>query len=203
MNRVSFKEQLDRIASKLELAKAKDIRYENFGAGNHKYLLDASAEVDEINIFELQNHITLPTDFIAFITTLGNGGAGPYYGMYKLGEFGYMIANKSTTAFSCIVNSSLTEDRWNELTDFDRKTNSHDIEYYQKYDALFGGMLPIGTQGCSFQTMLILNGDFQGRVVSIDQDLQMPQVASEGNFLDWYEKWLDDILSSNKGHLDS
>jgi hypothetical protein len=92
------------------------------------------------------------------------------------------------------VNSELTLDHWNELSFFDRKATSRDIEYYRKYDALFGGMLPIGTQGSSFQTMLVLNGDYTGRIVSIDQDLQMPQVAPEKNFLDWYESWLETIL---------
>ena len=41
---------------------------------------------------------------------------------------------------------------------------------------------------------LALNGVDYGRVVSIDQDLSMPCVVRENNFIDWYEGWLDRIL---------
>jgi hypothetical protein len=31
-------------------------------------------------------------------------------------------------------------------------------------------------------------------VAGIDQDLQIPWIAPEKNFLDWYERWLDRLL---------
>ncbi|MBW3596433.1 MAG: SMI1/KNR4 family protein [Planctomycetes bacterium] len=36
--------------------------------------------------FEKKYAITMPEDYRQFLTQIGNGGAGPYYGMFKLRE---------------------------------------------------------------------------------------------------------------------
>ena len=92
----------------------------------------------------------------------------------------------------CVIDSTLTNEKWKALTAFEEKLEHDDVEYDRQYDLLFSGLMFIGTQGCNFQTMLILNGADAGRVVYIDQDLQQPIMKEM--FLDWYENWLDRIL---------
>lgn len=189
-----FSEQLSRIRTKLNLAKAKDPELKVFGADGHEYELNAPANINDVRNFEHSFGITLPADYVEFITTICNGGPGPYYGIYELGDFGYMTGCEKTMANPCLVDSKLTEARWKKLTAFEEKMDSSDDRYYRYYDKLFAGQLPIGHQGCNFNSMLILNGEYAGRVLNIDQDLQIPNVAKEKNFLDWYEGWLDEVL---------
>ena len=197
-----FEEQLIRIKDKLARAKAKDTELNQFGADEHLYEFNPPLSAHEVRQFEQQKGIQLPEDFFAFITTLGNGGPGayggpgPFYGVYELGELGYMVGTENTMALPCLITTQLTHEQWLESTAFDEGYSIMEkgTAYYQQYYRLFSGLLPIGTQGDSFQTMLILNGDAYGRVVSIDQDLQMPILAPQKNFLDWYEHWLDVLL---------
>lgn len=194
--------QLERIKRKLELAKASDPELKIFGAHEHRYAFHAPATVEEVKQFENTQSIKLPEEYSTFITHIGNGGpghfggAGPYYGLYPLGEFHYMIGCNGLLASPGIITSRLTESAWKEQAEL-----FHDYEFGEsteldrKYDELFQGLLPIGTQGCNFQTMLALHGPDKGRVVSIDQDLQMPIFAAEFTFLDWYEAWLDRSLA--------
>ena len=41
----------------------------------------------------------------------------------------------------------------------------------------------------------MLNGKYVGRVVNVDLDLAQPKFAFETNFLDWYERYLDEVIS--------
>ncbi len=198
-----FTDQLNRIKSKLGEVKVKDKDLKNFGVDYHQYTLHTPLTEHAVKQFELQYNIELPLDFIFFLTKFGNGGpghfggAGPFYGLYPLGNFGYMIGCKHTMRLPCFINSQLTPEQWKEATAFAEDDEAEGIEFDKKYDALFGGMLPLGTQGCNFQTMLVLNGDTCGRVVTIDQDLRMPILDGNKNFLDWYESWLDRLLTNS------
>jgi len=43
----------------------------------------------------------------------------------------------------------------------------------------------------------VLNGEHRGKVVNLDESLQVPLFAFEDNFLDWYERWLDEVISGD------
>jgi hypothetical protein len=62
---------------------------------------------------------------------------------------------------------------------------------------VYGGILPLGSQGCSYLHALILNGPHAGKVVNVDIDRQQPVFTYEANFLDWYERWLDEVISGD------
>jgi len=42
---------------------------------------------------------------------------------------------------------------------------------------------------------LIISGENAGRVVNLDMELHKPRVCYEDNFLDWYERCLDESIS--------
>lgn len=195
----AYKDRLEQIRIKLQQAKEKDRELEVFGADSHVYELDAPVSREEVVRFEEQFNITLPEEYVAFITMLGNGGpgayggAGPNYGIYPLGDFGYMESAAQHMADECIIDSRLMEKRWKSLTAFDGKLDRDSTEYDYQYNKLFSGLMFIGTLGDSGQMMLILNGKDAGRVVYVNQDLYLPVMKEK--FLDWYEKWLDKILA--------
>lgn len=60
----------------------KDRRRSVFGSAAHDYKLNPPIPVSTIEAFEARNGIGLPDDYRYFITEIGNGGAGPAYGLF-------------------------------------------------------------------------------------------------------------------------
>lgn len=196
-------ERIERIKQKLEEAKKKDKNLKVFGADSHQYELNEPVSMKEVNDFEQQYDIKLPEEYVAFITMLGSGGpgsygaAGPDYGIYELGEFGYMPQVAGFMNTPGLITTKLTEKKWLAVTkpiEEQQSSGERNEEADRKYDQLFSGLMPLGTRGCNFQTLLCLHGEDRGRVVYIDQDLQMPIFPKEKTFLDWYEGWIDRVL---------
>lgn len=185
---MSWDEQIQRIVQKMELVRAKDADFTVFGASSHKYRMKSPISIDEVEAFERRNRVSIPQEFKLFLTSVGNGGAGPYYGIYSLGSNEDIYLSEP-----CRLHPGMTDEEWEELVRFDRDGVS-DEQYDEEYDALFQGMLSLGTQGCTYEMMLIVNGEYRGRIVYIDGDLQKPFFTYEKHFLDWYERWLDEII---------
>ena len=57
-----------------------------FGADGHHFVLNPPLPEAEVIAFEQYHRVTLPSDYRYFITHVGNGGAGPFYGIFPLGE---------------------------------------------------------------------------------------------------------------------
>lgn len=105
----------------------------------------------------------------------------------------------------------MSDDDWKSLTKTfcDHTVSSavdyggeSDDDYDEKRVKLYGGILPIGSQGCTYLHCLIINGKYKGRVVNLDADgdYQKPHFTFENNFLDWYERWLDEVISGDLIH---
>jgi SMI1 / KNR4 family (SUKH-1) len=65
----------------------RDRALEHFGALGHRYRLNAQLTESEIAAFEQHYGARLPEDYRGFLIQVGNGGAGPHYGIFKLGEW--------------------------------------------------------------------------------------------------------------------
>ena len=57
-----------------------------FGANGHHFQLNSVLDDMEILAFEQRHGIHLPADYRDFLANIGNGGAGPYYGVFPLGK---------------------------------------------------------------------------------------------------------------------
>lgn len=71
---MKFKQQIERIKEKLALVKQKDASYAIFGAKSHQYKIKKPLTEDQVLVFEKLYKITLPEDYVAFITQIGNQG---------------------------------------------------------------------------------------------------------------------------------
>lgn len=56
-----------------------------FGASSHRYRFEPRLSEPELCGWERKHGIELPAEYRAFLTELGNGGAGPFYGVFPLG----------------------------------------------------------------------------------------------------------------------
>ena len=211
-----MKEQLQRIQQKLAQAKAADKDLQVFGASSHKYHLNPPVTEAEVLAFEKKYGVRLPECYRAFMLTIGDAKAkkidfiaGPYYGLYAFGTQVDDLLYEGSEIYlkaPCALSSDMTQEEWEslsaplELDDFeDDEEDGYVIEVEDKYFAerakVFGGLLPLGSQGCTYYHALVLNGKYAGRVVNVDLDLAQPKFAFETNFLDWYERYLDEVIS--------
>ena len=211
-----MKEQLQRIQRKLSQAKAVDKDLQVFGASSHKYHLNPPVSEAEVLAFENKYGVRLPECYRAFMLTIGDAKAkkldfitGPYYGLYAFGTQVDDLLYQGSEIYlkvPCALSPDMTQEEWEslsaplELDDFeDDEEEGYVIEVEDNYFAerakVFGGLLPLGSQGCTYYHALVLNGKYAGCVVNVDLDFAQPKFAFETNFLDWYERYLDEVIS--------
>ena len=204
-----MKEQLQRIQQKLSQAKAADKDLQVFGASSHKYHLNPPLTEAEVLAFEKKYGLQLPECYRAFMLTIGDAKAkksdfiaGPYYGLYAFGtSLDSLLYEKIETYLKapCNLSPDMTKEEWETLSDpllpSEEDEEDDDDKYFAERAKVFGGLLPLGSQGCTYEHALVLNGKYAGRVVNVDLDLAQPKFAFEANFLDWYERYLDEVIS--------
>ena len=204
-----MKEQLHRIQQKLAQAKAADKDLEVFGADAHQYHLNPPVSEAEVLAFEKKYGVQLPECYRAFMLTIGDAKAkksdfiaGPYYGLYAFGtSVDSLLYEKIETYLKapCNLSPDMTQEEWETLSDpllpSEEEEEEDDDKYFAERAKVFGGLLPLGSQGCTYEHALVLNGKYAGRVVNVDLDLSQPKFAFEANFLDWYERYLDEVIS--------
>ena len=203
--------QLDRIKEKLKLLKKTDSSFSQFGAARHKYLFNPPLSFDRIQEFEKDNGIKLPTEYVRFMTEIGNGGAGPFYGLEPLENSLYDDLDKKkedsllnpskpfghTSTWNLKFEPTVDADKEdlyaNQLKNFEK-------EYFDNKH--MNGVIAICNYGCAVSINLVVNGDEYGNIWTDDRasDYGIHPSQELGNtgritFLDWYERWLDDSLS--------
>jgi HEAT repeat protein len=96
----------------------------------------------------------------------------------------------------CQLRPNLAREEWAKHSAFLAQEDLSDEDYERYKYALFQGLMYIGTQGCTYFTCLVMNGPFKGRVVYLDEELSSPPFfCYEKNFLDWYERWLGELIA--------
>lgn len=198
---------LERIKSKLAELKSLDPNFQVFGAAKHKYQLDKPLTEAEVANFESKYNIQLPKDYRNFLLTIGNGGAGPYYGLESLNSGLYTDLDYRRD--NDLINPSLEfphTEAWN--LDLD---STNEEEYYKKKDEIYydpkwvNGALRISNYGCGVSMNLVVKGQEYGKIW-IDDRCNEGGIFPDhyfGNkekisFTEWYELWLDEALSEIK-----
>ncbi|MDO4228903.1 MAG: SMI1/KNR4 family protein [Capnocytophaga sp.] len=208
--------QIERINQKLVLAKKADPKCKIFGANHHKYHINPPVSESQVLDFEAKYKVRLPECYRAFVLGVGDKKAkqkeqmvGAFYGLYAFGESVGELVDDAEKRLKepCLLSPKMSDGEWEQLTApiqalfakyselGDDDSDDLDEQIEQKYGELFAGLLPLGTQGCSYSHALVLTGEFAGRVVNVDNELQKPIFCFENNFLDWYERYLDEVIS--------
>lgn len=179
-----------------------------FGAGSHLFRLNAPIPESRVAQFESQHEVALPEDYRRFIIDLGNGGAGPYYGIFKLGEMDDCFNHKPWKENDGFI-GKLAEpfphtEAWNDLHAYPEEKDDEDA-YEVELDAFdkvywdsknVNGAIPICHQGCAYRNWLVVTGPEAGNVwvdLRVDYKGLVPVNLKSGRragFLEWYYEWL-------------
>ncbi len=111
-----------RILKLLEQARTKDPDFERFGADSHQYKLKAPASEEQVQKFEEQQGIRLPEEYRDFLLYAGNGGAGPYYGLYGIKALEDDLHDSHGTRIyrvqeEPVIYPKMSDEDWNRVAD--------------------------------------------------------------------------------------
>jgi hypothetical protein len=188
-----------------------------FGADSHLYQLNPPLTERDVQAFEAQHHIVLPRDYRGFLIHVGDGGAGPYYGVFKLGEMDHGRNYgpwKEGDGFAGILSEPFPHTAlWNDLSgkpddnagekdeeEWERRFNEFDQRYWEPSNV--NGAIPICHLGCALRQWLVVTGPEVGHVWCDDRPdykgLHPLQFGGQDRvtFIEWYRLWLDDALTT-------
>ncbi len=176
------------VVEKLERAAADPRLRDSFGAGHHRYRLNAVLPEHEVAAFEAAHGIRLPESYRAFLLEVGDGGAGPGYGLLRLADAYAEVSGSFPGHLR--APSPFRPGQWYEN---------------EWWDAFWGpddrpdpvqGTLAVVHHGCTGYTHLVVSGPGRGRLVNLDLNgVPAPYVLEDESFLVWYHRWLDESLA--------
>jgi len=201
-------EQLIKICELLKQLSAAPVNPDIFGARVHRFILNPPLTEAAILDFERQHAIRLPEDYRSFLTLAGNGGAGPAYGLFKLGEmddnFSYMEWQENDGFVGRLSKPFPYTQVWNDLEGMpeDETVLGEDeyetqmTQFEHRYYAAVDGAIPICHLGCALRQWLVVCGveagyiwcDFRADYRGFSP-LTLPG-QTRVTFLQWYQDWL-------------
>ncbi len=205
-------QQLERIKTKFDELRKIDTDFSVFGSETHRYVFHPVLTEDALVAFEQTNDLTLPDDYRLFLKEIGNGGAGPFYGLLPLEDNEDQRTTPNTAFGFTAENPCLLEkyDAYDEKID-NAKTDEEEQALWDlkeflldaDYEKATNGITFLCHEGCCMFSVLILKGAERGTVWWFnfsDQVGVVPIVLEKQqvSFLDWYEMWLDASLDSVK-----
>lgn len=187
-----------------------------FGADTHKFRLNPPLPESIVLNFEKKHKISLPQDYRNFLIKIGNGGAGPFYGIFKLGEMddNFNFSQwKENNGFVGILSKPFPHNLpWNDLTGdpddfedeeaYDKALDEFDKKYWNTEN--INGAIPICHRGCALRNWLVITGEEAGNIWNDDRADKngLNPVSIDGksrvNFIEWYKNWIKESLEQIK-----
>lgn len=175
---------------RLATLRARDSSFEVFGAFKHQYRLGPALTEVEVADFEKRYGFRLSGDLRQFLLTVGNGGAGPGYGVHRLGILAIPDVQPATLEASIVyrggnvqypiehysnVFSTMYFETVEELntspelvqspsalTESVREPSDEDWDLYRR------GTLTLADYGCGMTARLVVSGPSQGTIWVFD-----------------------------------
>lgn len=208
------------LLDKLARLREADREFRVFGSEQHRYRLGPCLTEMEIQQFEHPHQITLPEEYRDFLLHVGNGGAGPYYGLLPLeksveSEESEFLARPFPHANWW---NGMTPPNWWDVPSEQREPTQFDPRQEEEYfaDKHIQGTLCLAHEGCGYYRLLVVSGPERGYIWSderagdggvfpiphpsgsyrvegfylVPEEPQPPRVT----FWQWYLDWLDEAL---------
>ncbi|WP_394849752.1 SMI1/KNR4 family protein [Pendulispora brunnea] len=173
-----------------------DSKHTLFAASAHRYSFDTVISEAELDAIERRLGFALPDDYRAFITRIGNGGAGPGYGV-----MGFQGGDpEDRTSYEKLAAPWAYTESYNptDLLYADEDSAGEDELSSERYWDAFksDGSLCLCTHGCGSYTLLVVAGPCRGQVWYdgvADDHGYYPATDASGQrhtFRSWYLEWL-------------
>jgi hypothetical protein len=148
-----------------------------FGADTHTYKLCPTLTEEELQYFESEHQIILPHDYRLYLKEIGNGGAGPDYGLATLQDAA-LYRDLSKPLLLTKATEHYSEE---ELVTFDSRDE-------------YPGILEICHHGCAIYSYLVVNGPTYGTIWEGREDITPTGLNFSTWYRNWAEKWLGLML---------
>ena len=178
-------------------AREADPELKVFGASSHKYRFAPPINLQEVRAFEQKHDIKLPENYVRILTELGNGGPGPYYGLYPLSRIKTDYSDHIGSDIT-FLDASLTPEIWKQVMQ-----GLDCVDDEEQYDAdmrkVVANAVVIGTQGCTYDTMLMCAGSEAGKIINIDWNLEedFPPKFTHMTLEEWYLGFFREVAAKN------
>ena len=173
---------IQELRAQLEQAAKADPEQKYFGADLHKYRWNPPASPEEVEAFEQKIGVSLPEEYRNFLLQAGNGGAGPFCGLFSLEQVESWMEWELEPDQPPYLSPEQCDEDWEESE-----------ENWKR------GCIPIESQGDTYFTCLMVTGPNRGRVVYLDYEGSWVFFPREPGFLCWYQRWLrETCLHYNK-----
>lgn len=184
-------ERIQRLAAKIAELATKDTAMKTFGASSHgtghHYRMNPVLSVDNLTEFEREFDVQLPRDYADFLTQIGDGGIGPYYGLYSLRE---SVADDPAHKCRAFLASPFP------LTEYfnpcDEDDNLTDDDFFD--DRYICGSIVLSHQGCGYYDRLVITGPQAGQVWSDGRVSDQGIAPLDCDFFTWYYRWATDAI---------
>ena len=170
---------LEELKEGLLKAREADKHLKYFGASSHKYQWNPPASLSEIEAFEQRIGTTLPEEYREFLLKAGNGGAGPYYGLFSIEEVNGWLDWEVEPEKEPWLYPGMEVPDPEEWPDYEGNVDR--------------GSIPIASLGDSYFLHLMVSGPHRGRVVYLEAELLYIFFPREKSFLAWYTRWLREV----------
>ncbi len=192
-------------------------RPEVFGANAHHWVHNEVLFEHEVVAFEQLHRVSLPFDYRHFLTHIGNGGVGPFYGVFPLGQMdgtgpkplkpwheGDDLVGILSEPFPLRKSwNDLSGKPANELLDSNEQEYERQLDLFEKgyWDSSrMNGAIPICHMGCALRIWLVITGDEAGhlwRDGRAEDTGVSPLTTNDDSrltFTVWYRSWLEESL---------
>ena len=174
-----------------------------FGFFGHRFELRPPLPETQLQELEQRWRVRLPGDYRYFISQVGDGGAGPGYGLFPFGQHGDSTAENEPWDEWMVTDLEAPfslADAWN-LSEPDLSPPDLDDaameQWFERRDAtyfdpaLINGTIPIAHLGCAIWLRLVVTGPLAGQVWTDDRASdQGLYPACPREFTEWYLAWL-------------
>lgn len=166
------------IQNKIDRLRALDRTCQVFGADAHEYRLHPTASAADIEAAETRLGTSLPKALRTFYTTLGNGVAGPKYGLLPLEK---VRAYRPDQPYPGV-------DYFKTVAEQEHRGVDEEGYFEIPYDAL-QGLLCVIREGCGHKLCLVSSGEDAGTLVHVSVDGFVHEESYGLRAL--YEQWLN------------
>jgi hypothetical protein len=181
-----------------------------FGSQDHQFYTHPVLSPTAIRDFEQKHRIELPMEYRGFLLRVGNGGAGPGYGVFRLEEmddgFGHRAWSENDGCIGVLSMPFPHTTSWNDLPEGaayeypadDRGWQEENDRYFDAVNV--NGAIPICHLGCALRQWLVVTGPEAGNIWNDDRAQYggLSPLQQEGlvrvNFAQSHCSWLQDAL---------